>query len=208
MSTIVAWDNEGNFCDGKLTIGSASVEIYKNWVYVRNSRMWKKEYGYTNNVIAQVEHGNVMISGFDIHTARYKEQGAVFCFVDNTKCKYGKVGECLDVKHRYMAGIGCSGFKSQKQWLQDAHPKIFAKIDKKYWNEKRYSLTTVSSGNRWWYEFTGSKENKVVKMDGIAEPTSGELWVGVTGETLHSFFKWLKSVAPKEYADKVITEGF
>lgn len=127
-----AFDTEGKPCNGtiqrKYDDGkSASVEIYKNWVYVRDEAMWAEHGSYVKPTIAEVNDGRCTISKFRIYAKR-GPQNAILVFVE-TGWKHSK-----DPKNEYscMCGIGCYGFGNKewvgvlpttlealKQWLQE-----------------------------------------------------------------------------------------
>jgi len=66
-----AWDKNGNPMPGVLTVGSISIEIYKNWIYVRDSETWKSEpCGFGHNVIMEIQFGDVQYRGFRIKAIR------------------------------------------------------------------------------------------------------------------------------------------
>lgn len=66
-----AWDQDGNPIEGKLTVGQISIEIYKNWIYVRDPERWAKGlYGYSNNVVMEIQFGDITYRGFRIRAVR------------------------------------------------------------------------------------------------------------------------------------------
>lgn len=96
-------DQDFKPCSGlKNLTGDASVEIYKNWLYVRDSRMWKEDGPFENDTIAQINDGDVIMSSFEIFSER-GPQDAVFCLVMLRSWEEKKDG-------RWFAGIGCNGY--------------------------------------------------------------------------------------------------
>jgi len=205
----MAFDSEGKPSGGSVDLpDGASLEIYKNWLYVKNPKLWRKGQQFTSHVIAQIEHGNVTVSGFEIHAVRHQAQDSVFCFASHREYT-GKGKKKYDThQDYYLAGIGCYGFKSEEEWLKEKHPKIYASIDPECWDDNKYMMSTSHGPNdEWGYEWygRGKRKHKSLKMSakGIERPGMDEYWTGVLPSTAAAFFKWLKKVAPKEYFAKI-----
>ena len=43
----LAWDENGEPCDGRLEAEGISIAIYKNWIYVRDEKAWKLLWQHT-----------------------------------------------------------------------------------------------------------------------------------------------------------------
>lgn len=207
----MAFDSDGKPANGSLTIpGGAGVEIYKNWLYVRNPKTWKKGQ-FTSPVVAQIQHGEISTAGLEIVAIRHPDQHSVFCFVSHRE--YTGRGKKKYDSHQdyYLAGIGCYGFKSEQDWLKVKHPKIYDSIDPKYWDEEKFMMTTTSSfggGKKetWGYEWYPTGEDKSERKSlimKVKKPDLNEMWAGVTPSTSVAFFAWLEKVAPKEYFVKI-----
>ena len=177
----LAFDTDGQPCDGVLEgFDGASAEIYKNWLYVRDPKMWHEKRGFIEPTIAQIDSGEVTISEFTIHATRHSEQEAMFVLV---AChRY----EPRDV--RWMAGIGCSGYSNPSEAIARA-----AGVDLTVWQPISYG----SSGGG------GEEPHHIVvceaadgRSETFAVPMKPEdeleaQWIGVTEETRDAFFAWL-----------------
>jgi len=74
----MAFDEKANPIEAKICKGDASVEIYKNWLYVHDKNMWHKGCGYCEDTIAQIQDGHMYLGGFEILAKRIELQSAVF----------------------------------------------------------------------------------------------------------------------------------
>lgn len=117
-----------------------TVEIYKNWLYVRDPRGWQ-EGAFTEPTVMQVDSGHLIYKDVQITATRGPKSG-IYCVVESaiyppdlgTDCprcteKWHKA-ECPDyvpVRHLVMAGIGCSGYVGKK-WvgIADAEKKFLS----------------------------------------------------------------------------------
>ena len=203
---ILAFDTEGKPCNGVLAVPSgAEAHIYKNWLYIRHPKMWRKDCGFTSNTIAEVQHGEVSIAGLEIHARRYDPQGAIFCFISHTE--YTGKGKKKYETHRdhYLAGIGAYGFMSDVEWLKLKHPRIYQKIPSKYLSSRYHQWMGYTCGEQKWHiEFCNdSGKDRFTLNLRIKRPDLDESWLGVTKETLAAFMKWLKKIAPEEYFAKI-----
>lgn len=103
------WDTLGIDQDGKLCFGidtakDCGVEVYKNWIYVRDISMWR-EGTFSSPTIAEIQEGEVTLSDFYIYAERCELQRAVFCFV--------RLRDYTEKKRRWFAGIGCCGYDDE-----------------------------------------------------------------------------------------------
>lgn len=68
---IAAWNKDGIPTVGNITVNNITVEIYKNWIYVRDQECWKEEYvGFGQNVVMQIQFGDIEYRGFRIQAVR------------------------------------------------------------------------------------------------------------------------------------------
>lgn len=199
----MAFDTEGQPSDGTLTVPSgASVEIYKNWLYVRHPKMWIKENGYDKSVIAEIHHGEVQVARFEIKAAKHDKQNATFFYVEHAE--YPEDGETIV---HYMCGMAAYGYKSNLDWLKENHPEAYARIDPKYFSDPYRMYEFCKSEGTWGFSFTrdlpnDDYEDTEIDID-APEPDLEELWTGITLETAEAFFKWLEEVAAKVYWEKI-----
>ena len=177
----LAFDVDGQPCNGVLVgFDGASAEIYKNWLYVRDPKMWTRGRGFVSPTIAQIESGEVTVSEFQIHAERHSGQDAMFVLVECHRYEPREV--------RWMAGIGCSGYSNPAEAIAHA-----AGVDLTVWEPISYG----SSGG-------GEAPCHIVvcnASDGRSEtfsvpmvPGQDELeaqWIGVTEATRDAFFAWL-----------------
>lgn len=90
---------------------TSGVEIYKNWLYVKDTGMWKDGRSFSEPVIAEINEGRAIISGFRIYAKR-GPQRSVLAFVEAG----WKHSTDPELKYKCMAGIGCYGFDGEK-WV-------------------------------------------------------------------------------------------
>jgi len=181
----IAFNNDGESCNGvfKNSMGS-SLEIYKNWIYIRNEKMWRSGGSFVKPTIAQINHGDIQVAGFDITAARGNQNG-IFVFASTfekvTKDKY---------KYSYFGGIGCSGYKDKVE-------------------EVLKNLGRASEISDDW--ISGSSHGPNVEIHFIEKFDTGEKivywdckkqgpydynqdWVGVLSKTVDEYFSWLESM--------------
>jgi hypothetical protein len=106
----LAFNTQGEPCNGVIRVdlhedGYAAVEIYKNWLYVRDSKMWHDEGSFVEPTVADIYEGIVNISKFRI-TAERGPQQAVFAYV-RSGYRHQDNFEC-------MCGIGCYAFEGDE----------------------------------------------------------------------------------------------
>jgi len=179
-----------------------SVEMYKNWLYVNNPKMWNKDYGYTNNTIAQIDSGEINISGFDIICKREEYQGAIFAFIQTNK--YDKK-DYSKKETKIMAGIGCSGYiDNTHKLIKDlgltlTEDSIYSHgwsnfnpdVSKEKQNKTGYITFTIAEGDKltdFYIPKTKSNQNKYDSK-----------WVGVSPKLYKMFIQWLGTIIIDEY---------
>ena len=104
----LAIDPDGNPTKGEFQIGDYVVEIYKNWIYLKNSNLWKhlKNPSFTGGVLGQIESGNFYFDGFYIWATRGSQNSIQMIVKESTE---GKI----------FAGVGCYGFEDlEKDYLE------------------------------------------------------------------------------------------
>jgi len=203
----LAFNTDGKPAGGSLELPSGAVaEIYKNWLYIHHPKMQTESSGFASNCIAQIQHGEVQLAGFDIIAARHDLQNSVFVFVQHH--------EYEPRKEYYMAGIGCYGFKDNLDWLKENRPEIYKRIPEKYLDEEKYWHSSCSSypSGEWGAHFFPEADDNydpddnyqlVIKSTECPRPELSDLWIGVNQETFKAFQEWLETVAPKEYLAKI-----
>ncbi len=131
----LALDESGRPTNGVFTspLGIV-VEIYKNWLYVRDSKGWESGGGYVEPTIMEIQHGSLSYKDVQISAIRGPKNG-VYCVVQSAvyptpiagvcpTCQAKKGGwhgvKCpsfVRVKHLVMVGIGCYGYSESGDWL-------------------------------------------------------------------------------------------
>jgi len=103
---MLGMDQDFKPCSGlKNLSGDASVELYKNWLYVHDKRMWKEDGPFENDTIAQINDGYVIMSDFEI-TAKRGPQDSIFCMISLRSWEKKE-------DSRWFAGIGCYGYDDE-----------------------------------------------------------------------------------------------
>lgn len=204
---VMAFDTEGKPGNGVLTIPSgASVEIYKNWLYVRHPDMWVEGNSFVSPTIAQVDSGHLILGGFRITAERCDQQAAIFCYVEHTQ--YGEDGK----KSFIMAGIGCYGYLSAVEYIKRHHPQVYADKLQCHIDKDPDIVSNWSFGDRWGiglYVFSQDEHAEVdkhVEVDLTDDLDQDEMydnaWVGVEDSTVDAFFGWMEDIKP-DYAAKI-----
>jgi len=86
------------------------VEIYKNWIYVRDTKAWEDGGGYIEPVIMEIQHGELTYKDIHIHAIRGPQNGIYLCV--HTSWWSSK-----EEDEKYMMiGIGCYGY-SDHDWI-------------------------------------------------------------------------------------------
>ena len=88
-----------------------TVEIYKNWLYVKDVIAWQSGSGYSKPTIAEIHSGNLIYKDIAIHAERGPQQG-IYCIVHTPVWPTDK----NDKKLNLMVGIGCYGYTKNK-WV-------------------------------------------------------------------------------------------
>jgi len=199
----MAFGPDGKPCDGKLMCSDGQwVEIYKNWCYIHNKKMWHKRCGYTGDTIASFGHGQLEIDGMDLHAKR-GPQDSIFLFARYRKYPHLPGSNGRKIKfgppiNMFMAGIGGCGY-------DDPLPRLLKAAGKKglpkganaqigslsTGDKKRYEIVDL------WWEGKKGKIGKIIQ-NWIKLPSKAHFrsrWVGLTRSTIKEFFKWLEEQA-------------
>jgi len=192
----LAFDTDGKACNGVLFgFDHQVLEIYKNWVYVSDHKMWVKDRDFVDPVIAEIFSGNCRIASFNIFSTRGPQE-SIFVYVESIRHK----GHKTETKR--MAGIGCCGY-------DDPTDKIIKtlNIKKKDYKEIFYSTVCPEKGKEKYIEITcirnaDSGDTRKVFNVPFSEEFESQ-WVGVQKSTYSKFIKWLRSLEKedKEFMD-------
>lgn len=104
----MALDSDGNANSSLESFHGIEAEIYKNWIYLRSKKMWVPGGGFTEPVIASIDHGDLRIHDLDLKIARCELQQAVFIYAESSDFR--------EKKAKWMAGIGCYGY-DDSEWV-------------------------------------------------------------------------------------------
>ena len=77
----LAWDKDGKSAGSKLEAEGVSVEIYKNWLYIRDENSWNEEFRYAKPTIMEMSEGQITYHGFSIIAGR-GSNGELFVVVE------------------------------------------------------------------------------------------------------------------------------
>lgn len=183
----MAFDSDGKPCNGIIEgfLEGTNAEIYKNWLYIRDAKMWCEERGYMKPTIAEIFEGCISISDFDIRAVR-GPQRAIFVSI---KCiryhEQKKDEEYREPDIRRMAGIGCDGYTDPCIIMMKELDLDADKWESWGWghsSEGTYSLCVMNRETEKLEHFNFPNDSKY-------EPE----WIGVTDETYRAFIDWLKS---------------
>lgn len=174
----LAFNEDGLACNGVMEgIDGANVEIYKNWLYVRDPKTWTSDSHFVKPTIAEVTDGSADIAGFHIEAMRHAPQQAIFALV--TYPRHGLNEPC------WMAGIGCSGYSNPTAAIAKA-----AGVNMDEWEDVWYGSSYGPDG-----EFVTLFCRSGDRAEKFRIPRREDLeaqWTGVLPETCEAFFAWLE----------------
>lgn len=130
----VAWDENGNPCEGKIEVEGTVIEVYENRLYVQDEKAWNENSGYGRYTIMDISEGQLRYKRFKIVVARGSNDELFFVveYNGNILTKNG------DVK-KQLIGISCcipSG-EDRVGVVEDVKAEFF------YWIKE--------SKEDWWY---------------------------------------------------------
>jgi len=113
----LAIDLDGNPISGVFISpkSKAQIEIYKNWAYIHDSKVWHKGGNFINNVVAEIKSGSFTYQDIHIEAIRGPQNGTyIACWtVEYVKAKEKGQTEAL---YHGMIGCGVYGFKGE-DWV-------------------------------------------------------------------------------------------
>lgn len=176
-----AFDHKSQLCDGTFEGDNGqSIMIYKDWVYIRDPRAWHDKCGYTKPTIAELQSGNLIISGMQLNVARSTSQRAVFVSMSTY---YGS-------EQRFMAGIGCYGWSDPIPAMCEA-----AGVNPDDWDSFNACSEYKKDGKQhpslmaWDY-----KNDKMKEFHLSLDPRFEPEWIGTTQTTYDEFIQFLEEV--------------
>lgn len=97
----LAWNENGEPCDGSLKAEGVSIDIYKNWIYVRDENAWKEGSVFNKPTIMEISEGQIEYHRFKIIVSR-SQNGALFVVAEYIS---------KDQKeNKQLMGIGAYGY--------------------------------------------------------------------------------------------------
>lgn len=183
---MLAFGVDGQPCEGWLEnpSGNVRIEIFKNKIRVHKDAV----------IIATVFNGEVEIERFRIEAVRYEPQDAVFCFAHY--CEFDGSRPI----NLHMAGIGCSGFMEEIDWLRANHPEEHARISAQIEAMDGQQIDGACEENGV-LEFSiripsglGYRFECISTSPSIKAPTAEDLWTGVLPSTVVAFRSWLTTI--------------
>lgn len=125
-----ALNKDGNIISGSMVSPSGiRAEIYKNWLYLYDSKYWRKDFGYSAPCIGEIQHGNIRIGDIRIIAERNDSQESIFVIVQTG---YFRIP---DTNYNMFVGIGSYGYEG-KTWVgikESTKQQFLAFICKQKW---------------------------------------------------------------------------
>jgi len=182
----VVFDSDGNQGKGEIeSFTGAICEVYKDWLYVKDTKAWYPSQGFSSNVIAKISEGDIRISGFEIQATR-GPQNSVIAYVCSTNYKTSET--------RRMFAVSGNGFED------DEELRIIKRA-----NQLGFSITTKlpvcigltsgwgqkESGEQYFYIEAFGENEENVEIEIPFDESLQSKWVGIQPETMEFAFKWL-----------------
>jgi hypothetical protein len=203
----LAFDKDGKSSNGRLILNdSASADIYKNWVYLRDEKAWHENMGFTNPTIMQLSNGVVNYCGAEIQIEGHEYQSAVFVFVS----KFYWDEEKEEGWYEYQGGIGCSAYLSLIKYAKEHNPEWAAKIPwdlvEKAEYASEYSFFGGVKESTWGITILDPNATPSITDIELGTGDSPDTFVGVTDKTFRAYIEWLRKISDsgaKEWIDKI-----
>jgi len=141
----LAVDENGNSTNGVFeSFQDVKVEIYKNWLHIIDKKAWAKNCGYTKNVIAVINEGDLSYKDVNIIAIQGPQKG-IYCVVWSQKYEEGSNKK---PELRGMVGCGVNGYKGEK-WV-GVSSKSLEWFRKKLTDKVKFTCTytTYIHGNK------------------------------------------------------------
>lgn len=107
----LAWNENGEPCEGRIEIEGVFeaegivVEIFKNWLYVRDEKAWRKNSGYMKPIIMMISQGQLEYYRFKIIASR-GSNNELFTVIECNNKDF--------TEKRQLIGISCRGYYDDK----------------------------------------------------------------------------------------------
>ena len=126
----LTWDKDGKPSGSKLEAEGVSVEIYKNWLYIRDENSWNEEFRYAKPTIMEMSEGQIKYHGFSI-IARSGGNGELFVVAEYNNRGYTEKSQLI--------GIAAYGYD------RDNYVGITDKVKEEFFNWIK------TSREDWWF---------------------------------------------------------
>jgi hypothetical protein len=119
------WDTMAVDAEGRPTSGlfvsrlGVEVEIYKNWLYIRDPKAWHEGGPFVEPTVAQVSSGSLTYKDVRIEAKRGPKRG-IYCVVTSKRYDYAPLKGC---KH---CGAKSARGKDKARYHAPACPMVFA----------------------------------------------------------------------------------
>lgn len=181
----LAFGPDGTAVSGEFELrDGATLEIYKNWIYIRHPRAWFEENYYTDDIVMEIRSGDLKYAGCNIVASRHESQSAVFVFAEDRNYP-AKTS-------RYFAGLSCSGYLSTVEWIERNDPEKL-NLFPKGWENMDYlcgSSHDPEDGDWEVVDFFNDDGYETVKLYLFDERP--DTYVGILPETHAAFIEWLE----------------
>ena len=188
----VAFGPDGNPTTGSFALlGGATLEMYKNWVYIHHPSAWFEGCGFSEDTVMQITSGNLEYAGYDILVERRALQSACFVYVS---------GHYSDVKGNFAA-ISCSAYLPLIEWIRRYDPDKLKLLPDGWEDMENFEVWSSEKGSM----ITLFRDDKIIDevvLYGLGEEP--DTLTGVTEELYQDFLSWLGTVyGDQEWFDKV-----
>ena len=103
----LAWNEKGEPCEGKIEAEGIAIEIYKNWLYVRDDKAWK-EGAFIKPTIMEIAEGQIEYHRFKIISSRGKNN-ELFVVAEYSSTDY--------TEKKQLIGIGAYGYDDDGNYV-------------------------------------------------------------------------------------------
>jgi len=217
-----AFDSNGAPCAGEMVFGPVTVEIYKNWVYVRDAFMANRDpqgWGFQLPTVMHIDHGELQYGNVKLYVARGTRQHAVFVYAEMQQYPDDESAPTI----RRLCGVGCTAHMDYLEFIEKNYPDALAGLPAgcnklvsislcygrtEDGKDDSYVSATVAKqdeqGQNTWTEHV---------LPGLtpADLDADAMLLGVTDATMAEFLAWLETLRDEycgpdaEYITKIRT---
>ncbi len=111
----LAINEHGEKCKGNIEVRDITVEIYKNWLYVKDKKAWRKEFPYRDPIVMEITKGCIRYGRFVIMAGRGRGN-ELFVVVEY---KNDNSDERINAKkeRKLMIGIACYTYNDDGEYV-------------------------------------------------------------------------------------------